>query len=192
MWDDKVMATVLDVQKMGTSEAFVAGKLAMVEDGSWALKTILSGANFRIGVAPFPAGPARRATLATTDGFGIYAGTKHPEEAWELVKFLISQEYGRAMAKAQFLQPARASLVDDWVSYIRAEFPEKAKDMDIAAFADGHLKGYSVVAETFANMAEATRIAYAAWEQILTLGTAPVDQIKTASRQIQDAQQGFK
>lgn len=192
MWDDKVMATPLDVQKMGTREAFVAEKLAMVEDGSWALKSILSGANFRIGVAPFPAGPARRATLATTDGFGIYAGTKHPKEAWELVKFLISQEYGRAMAKAQFLQPARASLVEDWIGYIRAEFPDKAKDMDIAAFADGHLKGYSVVAETFANMAEATRIAYAAWEQILTLGTAPVDLIKTASRQIEEAQHGFK
>ena len=192
MWDDRVMATSLDVQKMGTSEAFVAEKLAMVEDGSWALKSILSGASFRIGVAPFPAGPARRATLATTDGFGIYAGTKHPKAAWELVKFLISQEYGRAMAKAQFLQPARASLVEDWIGYVRAEFPEKAKDMDIAAFADGHLKGYSVVAETFANMAEARRIAYAAWEQILTLGTAPVDLINTASRQIEQAQQGFK
>jgi ABC-type glycerol-3-phosphate transport system substrate-binding protein len=192
MWDDRVMATPLDVQKMGTSEAFVAEKLAMVEDGSWALKSILSGANFRIGVAPFPAGPARRATLATTDGFGIYAGTKHPKEAWKLVQFLISQEYGRAMAKAQFLQPARASLVEDWIGYVRAEYPEKAKDMDIAAFADGHLKGYSVVAETFANMAEARRIAYAAWEQILTLGTAPVDLIKSASRQIEGAQQGFK
>jgi len=72
-----------------------------------------------------------------------------------------------------------------WVSYIRAEFPDKAKDMDIAAFADGHLKGYSVVAGTFANMAEATRITYAAWEQILTLGQSPVDLIKTASRQIE-------
>jgi glutamate--cysteine ligase len=33
-----------------------------------------------------PAGPAQRATLASTDGFGIYAGTKYPEAAWELVK----------------------------------------------------------------------------------------------------------
>jgi multiple sugar transport system substrate-binding protein len=192
MWDDKVMATPLDVQKMGTSESFVAGKLAMVEDGSWALKAILSGADFRVGVAPFPAGPVRRATLATTDGFGIYAATKQPQAAWELLKFLISKDYGRAMAKAHLLQPARASLVDDWVGYIRTEFPDKAKDMNIAAFAEGHLKGYSVIAETFANMAEATRIANAAWEQILTLGQAPVELIKTASRQIEDAQQGFK
>jgi multiple sugar transport system substrate-binding protein len=182
------MATPLDVQRMSTSQAFIAQRVAMVEDGSWALKAILSGADFDIGVAPFPAGPARRATLATTDGFGIYASTKYPEAAWELVKFLISQEYGRAMAKAQFLQPARASLVDDWIGMIRAEFPYKAKDMNLAAFAEGHLKGYSVIAETFANMADATRIANAAWADILTLGQAPVDRIKAASRQIEDAQ----
>jgi len=188
MWDDQVMATSLDVQKMGTREAFTAGRLAMVEDGSWALKAILSGADFRVGVAPFPAGPVRRATLATTDGFGIYAGTKHPDAAWELVKFLISKDYGRAMAKAQFLQPARASLVDEWVGYIRAEYPQKAQDMDIAAFADGHRKGYSVIAETFANMADASQIASAAWEQIFTLGNASIELIKTASRQIEEAQ----
>jgi multiple sugar transport system substrate-binding protein len=192
MWDDRVMATPLDVQKMSTSESFVAGKLAMVEDGSWALKAILSDASFRIGIAPFPAGPVRRATLATTDGFGIYAGTKYPEAAWELLKFLIGQEYGRAMARAQFLQPARASLVNDWIDYVRAEFPDKAKDMNIAAFADGHLKGYSVIGETFANMADATRIAKSAWEQIFTLGQASTELIKTASRQIEEAQQGFK
>lgn len=192
MWDDKVMPTALDIQNIGTRQAFVAGQLAMIEDGSWALKDILAGADFRFGVAPFPAGPARRATLATTDGFGIFAGTKHPEAAWELLKFLISQDYGRAMARAHFLQPARASIVNDWVNYIRAEYPEKARDVDIAAFADGHLKGYSVVAETFPNMADASRLANAAWQEILTLGQAPVEKMQAVSRQIEEAQRGYK
>lgn len=190
MWDDKLMPTSLDVQNMGTRQAFIDGRLAMVEDGSWALKDILAAASFRVGVAPFPAGPARRATLATTDGFGIYAGTRHPEAAWELVKFLISKEYGRAMARAHFLQPARASIVDDWVNYIRAEYPEKTKDMDIAAFADGHLKGYSVVAEIFPNMADATRLANAAFQEIYTLGQAPVESLRVVSRKIEEAQKG--
>ena len=44
-------------------------------------------------MAPFPAGPARKVTLATTDGFGIYADTRYPEAAWELLKFLVSKEY---------------------------------------------------------------------------------------------------
>ncbi len=192
MWDDKVMATALDVQNKGTQDAFVAGQLAMVEDGSWALKSILTGANFRVGLAPLPAGPVRRATLATTDGFGIYASTKHPDEAWELLKFLISKDYGRAMAKAQFLQPSRASLVDEWAQYIRAEFPDKTKDLNIAAFADGQLKGYSVIGEEFANQADALRLSKAAFQQILTLGQAPVDIMKDVSREIEQAQQGFK
>ena len=57
------------------------------------------------------------------------------------------------MARANFLQPARASLVEEWVGFIREEFPENTREMDIAAFADGHIKGYSVTAEIFATMA---------------------------------------
>ncbi len=188
MWSDHVMATPLDVQNKGTREAFVAGQVAMVEDGSWALKDILSDAKFRLGIAPFPAGPARRATLATTDGFGIYAGTKHPEAAWELMKFLISKEYGRAMAQAQFLQPARASLVGEWVRFIAEQFPAQTHNVEIAAFAEGHLKGYSVIAETFANQEDAQRLASNTWQQVLTLGQAPVEQIKPLSREIEAAQ----
>ncbi len=188
MWDDKVMATFLDVQNMETRQAFIAQRVAMVEDGSWALKDILSNAPFRVGIAPFPAGPARRVTLATTDGFGIYAGTKHPDAAWELLKFLVSPQYGLAMARAHFLQPARVSLVDDWVGYIRAEFPEQAADVEIDAFADGHIKGYSVTAEIFANQADAKRIADAAWAQVFTLGQGSLDLMEEACREIQAAQ----
>ena len=187
-WDDGVIASKLDVQGLGPRDSFIAGRLAMVEDGSWALKDILAKADFRVGVAPFPAGPVRRVTLATTDGFGIYAGTKHPEEAWELVKFLISEDYGTAMARANFLQPARASLVDEWASIIRDEFPDKAADVDILAFADGHINGYSVTAEVFANMNDATRIAYDAWDRVLTLGQSPLEDIRAACDQIQQAQ----
>ena len=188
MWDDRVMATAQDVQNVSTRQAFINQQVAMVEDGSWALKDILTGADFRVGVAPFPAGPVRRVTLATTDGFGIYAGTRYPDAAWELLKFLTSVDYGRAMARANFLQPARASLVDDWTDFVRAEFPGKIMDYDIAAFADGHIKGYSVTAEVFENMAEAKRIVYAAWDQIFVLGQAPVDEMGTACRQIEESQ----
>ncbi len=192
MWDDKVMATPLDVQNKMTQDAFTAGQLAMVEDGSWNLKQILSDAKFRVGLAPMPAGPVRRATLATTDGFGIYAGCKYPDAAWELLKFLISKDYGRAMAQAQFLQPARASLVDEWVQYIRADFPEQTKDLNIAAFADGQLKGYSVIGEEFANQADALSLTKTAWQQIFTLGQSSVATLLEVSRAIEQAQQGYK
>jgi multiple sugar transport system substrate-binding protein len=190
IWDDRVMPTFLDVQNLETREAFFAQKIAMVEDGSWALKDILDKAQFRVGVAPFPAGPVRRATLATTDGFGIYAGTKHPEAAWEFLKFLVSQEYGRAMAKAHFLQPARASIVPDWVNYIREEYPEKAKEVDIAAFADGQIKEYSVTAEKFSNMVGVVPVAQEAWDGIFTLGNTPVSELKSTCQKIEALQKG--
>lgn len=185
MWQDRVMASFVDVQNMTTRQAFVGGHLAMVEDGSWALRDILDGADFRIGVAPFPAGPKRRVTLATTDGFGIYAGTRHPEAAWELVKFLVSKTAGRALAQAHFLQPARASLLQDWIGFVRAEYPDATADLDLMAFADGHLNGYSVTAEAHANMATTRRLAYEIWDQVFTLGQWPVTQVETLCARIE-------
>ncbi len=188
IWDDGVIATNLDVQGLATRDAFIGGQVAMVEDGSWALKDILAKADFRVGVAIFPAGPAQRVTLATTDGFGIFAGTEHPEEAWELVKFLAGEEFGRAMARANFLQPARASLVDEWAALIRDEFPEQAREVDLLAFADGQINGYSVTAEVFANMKDARPITLEAWDRILTLGQSPVEDIRATCDQIEQAQ----
>jgi multiple sugar transport system substrate-binding protein len=130
----------------------------------------------------------RRVTLATTDGFAIYAGTRHPEAAWELLKFLVSREYGRAMARANFLQPARASLVDEWIQLIRTEFPRDAQEIELAAFAEGHLQGYSVTAEIFADQTDAGRLAHAAWEQIYTLGREPVSLMNDVSAQIEASQ----
>jgi multiple sugar transport system substrate-binding protein len=189
IWDDKVMASFLDVQNLSTSQAFINQKIAMVEDGSWSLKNILDSASFRIGVAPFPHGPAKQVTLGTTDGFGIYAGTKYPQEAWEFLKFLISKDYGRAMAQAHFLQPARASLVPEWAGFIRQEYPEKTKDINLEAFADGQIKGYSVTVEHFPNMVEVGKIAKDTWDQIFTFGKAPVSEMANVCQQIESIQQ---
>ena len=71
---------------------------------------------------------------------------------------------------------------------MRSEFATRARDMDIAVFADGHLKGYSVTAEVFANQSEASRLARAAWQQIYTLGQAPVDLMREVSDQIEALQ----
>lgn len=184
IWDDDVMATYLDVENLSTTQAFISQQVAMVEDGSWALKAILENADFRIGVAPFPAGPERRATLATTDGFAINAVTKHPDQAWEFLKFLISKDYGRAMARAHLLQPARTSLVVEWIDFIRQQYPEKAAGMNLVAFADGQIKGYSVIAETFNDMTGVSQITQEAWDQVFTLGNAPVTIMQDVCQEI--------
>lgn len=188
MWHERVMASSLDVQNVSTRQAFSNQQLATVEDGSWALRDILDSAPFRIGVAPLPAGPARRVTLSTTDGFGIYAGTRQPDAAWELLKFLTGKAYGRAMARAHFLQPARASLVAEWADSIRAAYPAATRELDLEIFAEGHLEGYSVTAEIFANMAPAKALAEEAWHNIFTLAQTPLSAMEQVCRQIAEKQ----
>ncbi|MEZ4663179.1 MAG: sugar ABC transporter substrate-binding protein [Caldilineaceae bacterium] len=188
IWTDQSMATYIDVQNMSTRSAFINQRVAIIEEGSWALKEILTYANFRVGVAPFPTGPQRRVTLATTDGYGIYQGTEHPDAAWELMQFLTSAEYGLAMAQANYLQPARASLVPAWIEFVRNQLSNKVTAADIAAFADGQMKGYSVTVEIAADMADAQRRAAEAWESIFILGQAPVSQMIEVCRKIQNSQ----
>ena len=185
---EKVMATSLDVAEVGTQNAFIAQQVAMVEDGSWAINNILKSSTFRVGIAPFPAGPAGRVTLATTDTYGIWVGTEHPDEAWELLKFLVSEEYGIASAKYGSLQPARESLVTQWANIIRENFPEKTQDLNIEAFADGHKQGYSVVVETFANQGEARPILREAFDLIFTLDEQPLEYMNDVCLEIEATQ----
>ncbi|MCB9155833.1 MAG: sugar ABC transporter substrate-binding protein [Caldilineaceae bacterium] len=188
IWTDQSMATYIDVQNMSTRSAFVNQRVAMIEEGSWALKEILTYANFRVGVAPFPAGPEHHVALTTTDGYGIYQNTEHPEEAWELMQFLTSAEYGLAMATANYLQPARASLAPDWIEFVRTQAAGKITAADMAAFVDGQMKGYSVTVEIAADMADAQRRAADAWESIFILNQAPVSQMIEVCRKIQNTQ----
>ena len=109
-----------------------------------------------------------------------------------MIKFLTGKAYGLAMAKANFLQPARASLVEEWIKYIQEQFPQQAQEIDLAAFAEGQLQGYSVTAEVFANMAEARRLTYGVWDKVFTLGQGSLEQIEPLCRQIEETQQKLK
>lgn len=185
MWDVGAMAKPADVLFVPTSDAFISQQVAMVEDGSWALNRVLSSADFRIGIAPFPAGPVRRATLATSDGYGIYSGTLHPEEAWELVKFLTDREFGRAMIDANLLQPARSSLLEAWVEAVVSAHPDKIDVEDVAAFVDGREEGYSVTVEISDDMETVRALFDQALEEILVLGTEPVERMIRACQEIE-------
>jgi hypothetical protein len=127
-------------------------------------------------------------TPAVTDGFGIFAGTWCPDAAWEPLKSVISEDHGRAMARASFLQPARSSLAGEWAGFILEESPERAKEADIAVFPDSHLRGYSVTAGISADMPDAKATIYAAWDQVFTRGQAGVDVMGEVCRRIEAAQ----
>jgi multiple sugar transport system substrate-binding protein len=79
--------------KFGTAQnPFLTGKLAMEIQGVWMYNFIKKFADgMQWGAAPFPAPaahPERHGTAnAEVDALAIPTGSKHPEEAWEFIKY---------------------------------------------------------------------------------------------------------
>ncbi|MGV3491883.1 MAG: ABC transporter substrate-binding protein [Devosia sp.] len=71
-------------------DGFLAGVAAMTFSGHWVIPAYQE-LTFDWDVAPYPAGPAGRATLVNSAGITISSTTEHPDEAWEFVKFVISE-----------------------------------------------------------------------------------------------------
>ncbi|AIE83726.1 ABC transporter substrate-binding protein [Fimbriimonas ginsengisoli] len=76
---------------LGPDKFFQNGNVAMYIDGSWMTPSISKGApNLRFGVAPLPKG-LKAMSISGSCIWGIDRDTKHPAEAWKLVKFLSSE-----------------------------------------------------------------------------------------------------
>lgn len=85
--------------------AFINGRYAMFYGGHVSeLATLREHADFEWDIAPLPAGPAGRATgeLAVV-GVGIWKGTKHPQAAREVLRFLSRKASEEALCKAGLL-----------------------------------------------------------------------------------------
>lgn len=73
---------------LGPDKFFATGRVAMYLDGSWMVPSVTKSApNLRFGLAPLPRGREAR-TVSGSCAWAIDKDTKHPEEAWKLVKFL--------------------------------------------------------------------------------------------------------
>lgn len=73
-------------------QMFARQQAAIIETGSWNLNFIASQTNFSWGVAELPVGPKGRISVFNGLSDAISATTKHPQEAWELFKWLSSPQ----------------------------------------------------------------------------------------------------
>lgn len=87
---------------------------AMIIDGVWAGKTFKEeldkGADSVIAATTFPAGPAGSNAIVGVDGWAMAESTKHPEEAWTLLKYLINEENQAAHSSQYGLLPMLNSM----------------------------------------------------------------------------------
>jgi len=91
---------------------FTGGKVAMFQTGAWDIQNMKDVKTLRWAVAPLPK-RKKHATLLGMENYAIAAGTKHPQEAWELFKFLLDKKAQGVMATKLEKQPSRQSVASD-------------------------------------------------------------------------------
>lgn len=96
---------------MGTSDMFMNGTAAMFYSGIWKVPAFRKITSFDWDVAPFPRGPGGKAGFpVSAAGYGIVKSSRHPDLAYEVVRFLAGEKGQRAMARTGLAQPAMRSV----------------------------------------------------------------------------------
>lgn len=117
-----------DISSVGGDATFIAGQGAMTTEGSWQVGYFLSNSKFSVGFGLLPVGPAGRKSMFNGLADSIYVGTKHPNEAWEWVKFAASPECANIVGDSGVVFPAQQSGVE------RNLAARKASGVDVSAF----------------------------------------------------------
>jgi arabinogalactan oligomer/maltooligosaccharide transport system substrate-binding protein len=103
------------------TEDFMNGKTAMIFDGPYDVKQILTGASFKdtanLGIAGIPTGAARQ-TGSPIGGqsYVISAKTSYPAQAYQFINFMNSASVQVAIAKLNHTLPTRLSAYQDGAS----------------------------------------------------------------------------
>lgn len=106
-------------------DTFSAGKSAMLENFSW--QSWAWGdwqGSFKWDVAAVPMGPHGDVVSPTNaDVMAIPAKAKHPDQSWEVIKWMSQPDVMNRLCKIYGCVPARKSLADGWVADRSAEYP---------------------------------------------------------------------
>ncbi len=100
-------------ESAGVYENFASGRIGMIVALAYGLPMIMDAgknSNIRWGIAMPPKGKYGRPIRYTSSGWVVWSGTKHPDEAWELVKFLNSHKVMKEYCFDNYYIPARKSI----------------------------------------------------------------------------------
>jgi len=91
--------------------AFFSQHLAMVMDGPWNLPRYRKLKNVAWAVAPLPAGPVKHATYLAGEHLAIFKQSRHPQEAWKFVKWILKPEIQAMFSIKSGYLPVRKSVL---------------------------------------------------------------------------------
>lgn len=126
IYKHKVSPDVATKDSMGLN--FQTGKIAMYVGGDWDLGTLREITDFEWDMAPLPKWGEGRATPYFMGGYVMAENTKHPEEAWEFIKWTMTENQKTLANQHSWIavhNPSReAAEMPDWVpsGYKEARF----------------------------------------------------------------------
>ena len=107
---DKSMPDTVAAGEYGY-DLFQAGVVALWPHGHWSMPRY-KDVEFQWDVAPMPAGPAGQATSVNSAGFVIARDSKHPDAAWEFVKYALGQTGQTRLTELGFAIPVFKSVAE--------------------------------------------------------------------------------
>ena len=124
-YKDKVAAGSDNSQQNSALTAFTQGRIAMYMDGPWDVQLMRQAKGLQWDVAPLPKQKSA-ATLLGTENYGIWSGSTHQQQAWELFKFLLSAQSQTKMADKLEKMPSRMSVLKGAYSQAKVDYNRKA------------------------------------------------------------------
>ncbi|GLV54229.1 sugar ABC transporter substrate-binding protein [Dictyobacter sp. S3.2.2.5] len=116
-----------------SGDPFATGHIAMMISGIWGFGSYQSTAKFRWGAAAVP-GMHSKKTGIYADPMMISPQSKHPEAAWEFIKYLTTTG-GRSFMQASGWPVPDTTVLPDWYKQFKGIKPEEIK-----AVFEGQLK----------------------------------------------------
>lgn len=107
----KVAPTPITEESEGRYEMFMSGKIGMVIDGHWMVPKFNEITTFRWDVVGLPKGK-RKANWNVGSCYSIPKLAKHPEKAWELIKYMAGFEGQKLIVSQGFSTPALKTIAN--------------------------------------------------------------------------------
>ncbi|GEM_PF-615712 len=120
LYEEGIMPSVSEIGGASADDSFdfwLAGRVAMVSNGSWKLSAALEQAAFNWDVVQLPRSPqsGRTRSIVHSVGYVASADTAQPELVANLIQYLVSDEGSAYFAQGAGVAPANPNQQQAWV-----------------------------------------------------------------------------